>query len=747
MREGMEGKFHIEQPDQSKEARFLGISTREEINRKLSQINSDIVINPNTKGYESTLKFPHQESNRVEISPEEYDLFREEFNTDVRLFSDRIQRLKMRALDQYLAGSTAAISKEEGELSYDQEKLTFIGKLRETAAKLKFKKEKITEDEFKNLVSEANRRLPNGQAIRPIKEPLKIDAEQIYSLTFSMQYGKPPSKERGKMLEGLIEDINEIESELSVIEQQGELFSDKNKNPISEEKFEDLWDKYRELLKRVANIEELTSWHSPTYGTSGKGERGVEQRSEKFLTDYQRWKMWEALELERRLHSDSFGKRVRSGFDLRMESILTNSGMTALEAIMQGIDMRSSRGKKSRKKAKIFKTKDIYFEADRVFTDHYEQMGIKPKEFNPEDTDTLIERIKKDHPLVVFVNPMSNMYDMKVCEIGKILTALCDEEWEKECRAQAKKERPDSVYLNIPDIHIIIDNSTLGQLAKWKNFDFGMLPKFVKIFSFESLVKYGQDGQDLVQAGLITAIGEYASESVDQVRKEKGLQPPENTIRKLAASPPPEITDAKMQRHSRNSEHLTAVLAEEAKNPDSFIAEVIFPGHESHSQFEAAKNEMTGGGGLLNIGFRTENLLGYQEKHETWSDKPMSPYELTKKEGEIIGAFNALIILLAKKINLEVNKGTSYGFRTTRIAIYERKQTEKEKAKFDHEWKNVPYLRVATGTENIKDNILLAEIIKRANQIFKDAIKRGKLLSLVNSIQENKEQGVVMEDV
>ena len=354
----MEGKFHIEQPDQSKEARFLGISTREEINRKLSQINSDIVINPNTKGYESTLKFPHQESNRVEISPEEYDLFREEFNTDVRLFSDRIQRLKMRALDQYLAGSTAAISKEEGELSYDQEKLTFIGKLRETAAKLKFKKEKITEDEFKNLVSEANRRLPNGQAIRPIKEPLKIDAEQIYSLTFSMQYGKPPSKERGKMLEGLIEDINEIESELSVIEQQGELFSDKNKNPISEEKFEDLWDKYRELLKRVANIEELTSWHSPTYGTSGKGERGVEQRSEKFLTDYQRWKMWEALELERRLHSDSFGKRVRSGFDLRMESILTNSGMTALEAIMQGIDMRSSRGKKSRKKAKIFKTKD-----------------------------------------------------------------------------------------------------------------------------------------------------------------------------------------------------------------------------------------------------------------------------------------------------------------------------------------------------------------------------------------------------
>src|SRR3989338_917902 len=87
------------------------------------------------------------------------------------------------------------------------------------------------------------------------------------------------------------------------------------------------------------------------------------------------------------------------------------------------LDKENSR---RQQKSEIFKTSDIYFEVDQRIEQHFKDQNLKPVVFNPEDTAGLIERIKKEMPTAVFLNPMSNMYDMKMTGINEILEALAD---------------------------------------------------------------------------------------------------------------------------------------------------------------------------------------------------------------------------------------------------------------------------------------------------------------------------------
>lgn len=741
--------------EDSKEARFSGLPTQNDVNQSLRHINGSLRIeNQNKNSIDPAFTFPKYPKPET-ISRETYLEYIKEFKEDVEDFHLRIQRLKIRALTYYAAGNAANLEKiEENDPNYDK---TFGAKLTKLTGDYKYREKPFDSQAQQELIFELNKRLPKKYPLAYLQNLSSDDVEQLYNASFALRFGKPPIGQQRKMLESILDQINAIEAQLAETKTQGELFSADENKFVSEKKFALLWDEYRQLLKQIAASEELNSWYSPTFGASGKGQRGENQASEPFRTDYQRFKMDEIVALESRLNRTYFKKNRYQDY---VKSLLFNGGLNGLTAILELIDNDLARQKKARipraekkESAKksvslptIFKTKNIYFEVDALITNHYSGLEITPQEFDAADIDALTARIKSDLPAAVFLNPMSNMYGMEITEITKLLEALTDEKWKTKAlkKLNSEGERLGSVR----PIFIVIDNSTLGRLASWKDFNFARLPEFVKIISFESLVKYAQDGQDLAQAGLVTTIGEYLDSSLSEVRSRLGFMPPENTVRKLEAFVPADLTDKKMIRHSRNAKFIAAALEKDASTADSFIAEIIYPHLPSHPQQNAAESETTGGGALFGIGFDFEFLKTYQEKHDGGKDyfgnnqyyleNKVSKYDFRKTAGMVLQAFNNLVTAMAKEAGIDINQGTSYGFQTTRLAVYNR-ILPKEK-EMEYLYQDVPYIRCAVGTENIKDTVIITEIIKRAGQIFEQAKKEQRILRLSSCINSHEKK-------
>lgn len=649
----------IPEQEAAQEARFSGLPTHEEVNHELRLIDRSVRLELADKKTSYVPKLPIDipaSKTPREISPENYQEFRTEFTEDLGAFSLRIERLKVRALTSLLAGSYPY---QPGR-SFDEEDKTPIGSLRKRIVKYEQGREEITETVRQELIRETNRSIPSEYALRPLPQFSQYDARDLYELTMSLTYGKPPTPESRKLLGALLAEIAALEKQITGIEEQGELFTKDATTFINEERFRDLWERYRDLLKQIAVVEELGSWYSPTWAAAIKGQRGEKQESRPFFTDYQRFMMPEAQRLERELNAHYFREGQESY--AKIESLLFNGGLNALTAILEVVDREFPywNAWKLPGKPMIFKTRDIYFEVDHLLDDHYRKRGVEPETFDPMDTEVLIKRVKKDLPTAVFLNPLSNMYRMEVTEVTRLLEALTDDEWSRAARKQFLKERKGKDLID-RKMYIVIDNSTLGRLAKWRKFNFYRLPSFVKVIAFESLIKYAEDGQELAQAGLVTAIGEYVSKDIESVRSQMGFMPPESTVRRLAAIVPPDITDRNMARHSRNALLIARELEAAAREPDSFIAGVTYPGLPSHPQHAAARGEMTGAGGLLTVRLNLDVLKGYQERLKNiygapYLEQPLQPNLSTKTARGVATAFNNLVIILAREVGLDQSR-------------------------------------------------------------------------------------------
>jgi cystathionine beta-lyase/cystathionine gamma-synthase len=487
----------------------------------------------------------------------------------------------------------------------------------------------------------------------------------------------------------------------------------------------------------VAALEESLSWYSPTYGASGKGQKGPGQKSEPCRTDYQRWKMDDVVDLERKLTKLVFSDRTRK---MDAESVLFNSGMAALSGIFGYIDSEIAHADLHKLEPPVFKTRDLYFEVDQVIADHFTSRGIKPREFDPQDVDALSQAMGEEVPAAVFLNPQSNMYEMQTTDISRLLENLTHRDWFDKLPKKFKNEGYWTHHINL-----VIDNSTLGRLAKWKEFDFTRLPACIRVITFESLIKFAQDGQDMAQGGLATAVGSYIGSDLRRMRSERGLMPPETTVRRLQSFGSADTLDRKLERHSRN----TLFLANEIQSglqENGFLREVVHPLLSDHPDHAIAKRENAGAGGLFHIGLNTDFLRTYGELHRyrderVWlQDRAVEPSKHKEYAESIARAYLKLVTALAKRAGLELNLGTSYGFHTTRLAVYTKLRTKQEEP--DHYFQLVPYLRVATGTENIKDCTLIADVIRRADDIFTKAIDHRQILMLSRWLMRSGEKAL-----
>lgn len=715
-----------------------GLSSHTEVNEQLKDLSSAItLVNvDNDKTFYSRKDYQFDASKKDNFTEDQHQQFIEEFSHDLDEIQLRIQRAKLDMLKYYMKGSYYKKKPEGAEYGWDKD--LSQNKLYIKSYSLINREEEITTTENKELISNFNELLPEDHKISYNALIGSHDAFLIHEVVSSMNYSTTlNSLELIKKLNPLMQRILKAEKEILELKSSPLLFCLDDSSSPFEHKVNEFWSDYRKIAKQLAAFAESDSWFSPCYGESMTPQRGETQSSKPFSSDYQRFMMPEGQKLERALHKNLFRE---TEYREKAESFLFGGGLSALECTFRLIETNLSRSRSRNDQPleqKIFKTKDIYFEVDSSIHEFCKTHEIEAECFETNEVDSLIKRIKQDCPIAVFLNPMSNMYEMKVSQISKILKELC--QW--DCNSVEKEKIYGDTMFIKQHIHIVIDNSTLGKLVKWNEFDFSKLPPFVRIVSFESLIKYAEDGLEMAPAGLLTIIGEYADSEVRSIRKRMGFMPPENTVRKLAYCMDGEALDRKMQRHSRNTRYLCEALLEEASE-DSFITEVIHPSIFTHPDFSIANNEMKNAGGLFNIGLQVEFLKNYSERFSTDSNEDvifrakMEDRDFINNVKMIAEAFSELIILLPREANLEVNKGTNYGFNKSRIAVYSKELSNSEESNSNYQI--IPYLRVAPGTENIKDMALFASIIKKANNIFSSAIENNIILDFSETLTRDK---------
>ena len=730
MSTSMRSEFH-HQPGpppehREKEAHFSGLFSREDIQERFRMLDGDLKIEHKKEdlwGTKDVYAFPASEHPH-EFTESEQAEYREDFETDIQGLHRRLQRLKVRICSRLLAGTKL----RQEELSSDEEAQTPFDQVR-MGLPIWFEKAKeMPEQARQRIVKQFNAQLPSYARLRAVEDLRARDLVQLYEMASSLSYGTKPDTRESERLQKYLEEVSELEELLFAQQNQGELFAVTQTGAVSEQVYQQVWDQYRDLIREIATQEELSSWYSPTYGSSGKGQRGASQRSQKFSTDYQRFRMPEMEKMESRLtHEYVLPEQEHRG---DAKSVLFNSGLHALNAVL--LDIADTQDRERRVKPQAAKRPfvidtGVYYEAFPEIKTTALSSETPVIEMKDVSVDEWFEFITEQIPQVVFLDPMSIGLEMRVNPVTELFRQLSEMDWDQ--RAKVSKEL--SHYSTYDSrVHIVIDNTSLGQLAAWKNY-VTRLPSFIRVYAIESMVKYAQDGQEISQAGLVTAfqsgLSSYPAEGLLLLQGRSGFRPPESVVRRLEAVPPSEDIEEKMLRHSRNATFLAREI-QSGISKTSYLREVIYPGLESHPDHALLQTEALGAAGLLNIRIGPDNLTGYAEQYSWGNMRPFDDYEGPKHAKAVAEAFELLVIQLAKEVGVEINTGTSYGFATTRIAVY------------SHGLKGLPYMRIAVGTENTKDILLIAEVLKRANEIFSQVYQDARLIEFTRVLEHRETQ-------
>lgn len=719
----VEGNNRIE-----REAVHIGLPSRVDIAAEIERIRQPRRF----ERFGEAVIIPER-SGDLHISAGLYEQYVREFHEDVDDFRLRVERLKMQILRPYMLG-TAKNKGLPDDIGYEEKKALperhAIEKFLDLALKVKDGRKPLTPDVAQRVLALA-KPLLKGHAIDISPEQMtRRDVHLLYQLVWDAEYYTPPDDVSRRQLEVMLEHMSEIEAALSDVQEQGELFAFQQQRHVGEEKFRVLWKQYRRLIKQFATFQEQDQWFSPTYRSSVEKQGGLRQRSEQNRTDYQRFKMGEMQDAERTIMEEYYGLR---GYG-RYHGLLFNSGMNALTAIMHASHReRMSFKDEYQLEKRIVRGADMYFEVGGVVEEFARTNEYAFDTVPANDTQALIEKIKTvPPPMLVVLEPLANSYEMGTVDMDVVFEALQDQQW------IAAVENSIARYAKM---QLVIDNTSMGNAAKWLHYDMGRLPRFIQVVGFESMVKYAQDGQDVSQGGYVISFGEYGFEALDMDRRHLGYMPAESVARRLQTTIYGDVSERNMERRSRNTRLIGDMLLR-SKNEfghASLLGEIIYPGSEDHQGAESVDAILKQTGGLLNIGFNLDALVAYRDSYQTGMN--VNAHMVRKNYDDAVRTFIEIVMQLAQKHGIDVNMGTSYGFHTTRIARYNYKLPEAKRPKLhDAEWKfrEVDYIRVSVGTEHVKDAILLGELLVQANHLVSTAMQQQQLDGLTAAAEERK---------
>lgn len=413
-------------------------------------------------------------------------------------------------------------------------------------------------------------------------------------------------------------------------------------------------DLLRSISGIISTIVTSTDWQSPSFGYSVFPNSGRQTgKIENGITDYKRDR-----HLDAQMFEQKYLREYVTGFiKLPIHVYACNSGMAAFGTILNFL-----LGERKIKNG-ILIGKNVYFQNKFLLTSIVKTKITQIQEW---ETKKIISFIKKKQPSIVYLDALSTSLDIAVPDIATIISAL---------RRFSKK-----------DVYLLIDISCVSATFQiWKH----IIGKSGNVHTilFGSLNKFDQFGLDREMGGVILTYGKDTGR-IFEYRKHSGTIITHNTVYAIP-SPNRKLLLKRITRHGRNAQFLAQSMQEYINmHPYSAIQTVLYPGLPSHASFEWMKSTEFKGT-FLTLLFKSS--LKTKNKYQFFIDIVMDE---------------------AKKRNVPLVEGTSFGLNTTRIYLA---------AAFTLH--TSPFVRISVGTETMIEIEKIADTFVVAMDRFTHSLR------------------------
>lgn len=368
------------------------------------------------------------------------------------------------------------------------------------------------------------------------------------------------------------------------------------------------------------------NWESPSFSASLKSQSGNhEGKIRQAMNDYTR-----DQHIEGNLYAQAFLNEYVDHFPtLLVKAFAVSSGMAALTTILHFL-----RGEHNATDI-VFVGKGSYFENKLLIEKFANQVIL----FDEYDIPDLLKLLSLHKPRAIFFDALGNNPDITAPDIQGIFDAVNKFAHEKT--------------------FVVLDNT--GRSVTFQPFASSLFKHGkMNVICFESLNKYHQFGLDRVTGGIIYSLADRDILLYDY-RDHAGTN-----ISDIAAAslptPNKKILLNRLVRHERNAQFISEKIESNVKrsNPKA-LEKVHYPGLVTH----AKDIQQTFHGSIITLQF--------------------------KKEFRTVRFYSSVVSNLikeAKKRNLSLIGGTSFGLSTTRVYVPASRPGQ-----------GTPFFRIAVGTE------------------------------------------------
>jgi cystathionine beta-lyase/cystathionine gamma-synthase len=403
-------------------------------------------------------------------------------------------------------------------------------------------------------------------------------------------------------------------------------------------------DNIRSLQGQLGSALTAVNWQSPSFGYSNISQNGIEAKDVKAsMNDYKR----DFHTLERKYAKAFVQEYVDHPWRLRPFAYPTSSGMSAITTALSVL------------RPKVKNTDVVLMGRSSYFQSKWTAEQLYPGQVmyvDENDTTTILALADTHKPAIVVFDTISNSPKLPVINARYLVPAL---------------------YSILPSSSTLILDNTCLSTTYQPMLDLPFSPFGMKLLVVESLLKYHQFGLDRVQSGIIWAPAGAHGEIFD-ARMNLGTVLSDIATQTLP-SPNRILLDARLKRMGRNAQ-LLAELINNALTTTSPVEQVIYPALPSHPSYAWTKT-MVFHGSFLTLQF-----------------KPLYRRAL------IYDAFISHVAAQARKQNINLVQGTSFGFDISRIYVAARYASKN----------GTPFVRIAVGTETEVEIVALANVLIEA---------------------------------
>lgn len=448
------------------------------------------------------------------------------------------------------------------------------------------------------------------------------------------------------MIENIQSILNRLEKYISDIRKLKEIANDNDCSLSLLHKLIETKDKYFDLIRTeqsiIGSLITSTDWQSPSYLHSIYSMAG--RQTGKIIGTINDYKRDQHLD-EKEFEKSYLKEYIDAPFKFTIKTYMTQCGMAAFTTIFNFLLMEK------KIKGKVLMGKSEYFEIKELIR---KTLCDRLIEIEEPQTGEILQSIQKEKPSVIFLDSLCNSSDIAVPDIPTIVNYLIKKYYE--------------------EITLVIDNTCLSTFLQPMKMLVGRRKK-ITLLMFESLNKYLQFGMDRVTGGMIVAYGHDVGK-LFKYREHLGTNIVDNAPYMI---PPPnrKLLEMKLKRHHRNASLLALSLQQYLDTKrHKLIEKIVYPGLPNHPSFSWTKN-IPFQGSFFNISFREKKIHLYQK-------------------------FLKLTIEEARKNNINLVAGTSFGLPTTRIYLTSTRSECGE-----------PFVRISVGTENLLQVNILKEVFRK----------------------------------